>query len=127
MNLIKKYKEILNELKNNSLIEAIIIFGSYSTNNVKPLSDLDVCILTKKNISKNDKRNILSFGDEFLDLSLFEELPLSLQFKILNEGKVFYSNINLLNLKNKVTNNWFDFRVGLNKLYKSRGFKGIEI
>lgn len=126
MNLIEKYKLELNELKTNKNILSIIIFGSVATNTITALSDLDVAILTKKSLSKNEKREILSFGDEMLDISLFEELPLSLQFKILTEGQVFYTIQDLSNLKNKIANNWFDFKVGLNKLYKNRGFRGLE-
>ena len=127
MNLLEKYSPILDEIKSNDCVDAIVIFGSYSTNSQKPLSDLDICIFFRKKTTKEIKREILSYANNELDISSFESLPLSLQYKILTSGNIYYSKIDLNSLKNKITNQWFDFRIGLNKLYKNRGFKGLEI
>lgn len=127
MNLLEKYKSTLDEISKYDFVDAIIIFGSYSTNTQKPLSDLDVCVFFKKNTPYKEKREVLSYATDELDISSFENLPLSLQFNILTKGRVFYSKIDLSDLKIKITNQWFDFRVGLNKMYKNRGFRGIEV
>jgi predicted nucleotidyltransferase len=128
MNLLEKYKNVINELKNNNYVEYIILFGSYAKNKVKPLSDLDICIIVRKNTPKEIIDDILSYGTDELDISIFHKLPLSLQYKILVEGKVLYANSDLnklRNLKHKTVNKWFDFRVVLNNLYKKKGYKPI--
>ncbi len=127
MNLLIKYSNIIEEIKNNNNVSAIILFGSYSENNIKPLSDLDICIVFKKNSKKEDKNYILSYGNDELDISAIEDLPLSLQYKILNFGKLLYQNEDISSLKYIITNQWFDFRRIQDRMYKNRGYKGLEI
>lgn len=127
MNLLKKYTPLIEELKTLSGVQTIILFGSYAKNTQKPLSDLDICIITKINSTHQEQREISSYGNDELDISLFHTLPLSLQYKILHEGKILYTTKDISTLKLKKTNQWFDFRHGLNKLYRSRGYRGIEL
>lgn len=127
MNLLTRYESVINELKTYPDVETILLFGSYATNNIKPLSDLDICIITKKKAPKSIQRTLQSYGNDELDISLFHTLPLSLQYKILHEGKILYTTKDISTLKIKITNQWFDFRHTLNKLYKSRGYKPIEM
>ena len=87
---------------------------------------MDICIITKTHSTHQEQREILSYGNDELDVSLFHTLPLSLQFKILHEEKILYARKDISTFKIKVTNQWFDFRHGLNKLYRSRRYKEIE-
>ncbi|MCA9459228.1 MAG: nucleotidyltransferase domain-containing protein [Nanoarchaeota archaeon] len=125
MDLLEKYKDDLEKIYTNKSVIAIIIFGSYVENNIKPLSDLDICIITKYNISKIQENKILSFSDEKLDLSLFHELPLSLQYKIMTKGKIFKSKKDLGKLKNFTMNQWMDFKPILNRIYVKKGLLPI--
>ena len=70
---------------------------------------------------------ILSNGTDEFDLSLFENLPLSLQFKILTTGKILHTTKDLSQLKRITMNQWFDFRPIINRLYQSRGYPQIKI
>jgi len=54
-----KIDEIIDELKKNKKVEAICLFGSYAKDDVKPFSDIDTCIITERNISKQVKEEIL--------------------------------------------------------------------
>ncbi len=121
MNLIEANKNLLEQFSNNSTIDAIIIFGSYASNRIKPMSDLDIAILFQKNTSEKDRDNVLSYSDETLDIVDFSNMPLSLQFKIITQGKILKSNKNLKSLKYKITNQWFDFKPRLQRHYKKRG------
>lgn len=120
MNLIEKYKKTLEELKMNKNINSIIIFGSYSKDKQNFNSDLDVALIFKKDINKKKIIEILSNGDNQLDLVNFHEMPLSLQFKIINFGKVYSTNVDLFSIKREVTHEYFDFKPILNRIYESR-------
>lgn len=124
-NLLEKYKKVLDKIYNNEFVQSIIIFGSYSKGNIKPLSDLDITIIFKPNIKDKKKDSILAYATDELDLSDFYRLPLNLQYKILTTGKIYKSKINLRSLKIKTANKWFDFKPTLNRIYKSKGL--IEI
>ncbi|NQZ85717.1 MAG: nucleotidyltransferase domain-containing protein [Nanoarchaeales archaeon] len=126
-NLLTKFSTEIEELKKNQNIQSIILFGSYSTGKIKPLSDLDICIITTKKATKKAKTEILSNGTDEFDLSLFENLPLSLQFKILTTGKILHTTKDLSQLKRITMNQWFDFRPIINRLYQSRGYPQIKI
>jgi predicted nucleotidyltransferase len=54
--------EIIDELKNNKEVEAIYLFGSYARDTIKPFSDIDICVVTERNISKGVKEEILHGG-----------------------------------------------------------------
>lgn len=125
MDLLKYYKEDLEKIYKMSFVDSIIVFGSYIEKKSTHLSDLDVCVVTKINISNTQKDNILQFIDEKLDINIFSDLPLSLQFKILTKGDIFKTKKDLTKLKNNIMNEWFDFRPVLNRIYKKRGLLPI--
>jgi predicted nucleotidyltransferase len=82
--------EIIDELKNNKKVGAIYLFGSYARGNIKPFSDIDICVVTERNISKEVKEEILSNSSKKIDLSLFWDLPLGIRFRVIKEGKLLY-------------------------------------
>lgn len=121
INLLKKYEKILDTIYEEEFVESILIFGSYSKEKIKPLSDLDITLIFKYNTTEKKKDSILSYATEELDLSDFFKLPLNLQYKILTTSKIYKSKIDLKNLRIKTANKWFDFKPTLNKIYKSKG------
>jgi uncharacterized protein len=80
---------ILEGLPKTGVI-AIILFGSAATGKVRPLSDLDVCILTRGGIPIADKEVILSCSSRTTHISLFSDLPPAVQFRVFRDGKVLY-------------------------------------
>lgn len=126
MNLIDKYAPILEKISKKKEVNSIIIFGSYAKNKIKPMSDLDICIIFKKNTKEEKIINILAYGSDKLDISAYHKLPLSLQYEIITSGKIFKTKKDLTNLKIQTTNKWFDFKPTLNRLYTSRGYIPIQ-
>ena len=92
--LIKDIKEwiklIMNELRSNDEVEAIYLFGSYAKGNAKPISDIDICVLTKRDIPKRVKEEILSNSSKNIDISIFWDLPPTIRFRVFKEGKLLY-------------------------------------
>lgn len=125
MDLIEYFKKELNYISKLEAVSAVIIFGSYVTGKVKPLSDLDICVITNKDITNSQKEEILSYKTDLLDINLFENLPLSLQYKVLNFGKIYSTKKILISLKNQITNQWFDFKPILNRIYTRKGLLPI--
>jgi predicted nucleotidyltransferase len=91
MNLQKKYKDIIKNLSNLKDVYGVILFGSYAKNKQKNKSDLDICFITNKN-NKKLEIEILSSKNEELDLCLFHNLPITIQFEILKTGKTIQIN-----------------------------------
>lgn len=116
-----KISGIIRGLKKNKEIEAIYLFGSYAKDNAKPFSDIDICIITKRSISKKTKEELLSNSSEKIDLSLFWELPLVIRFRIVKEGKLLYKkdDLKLHRIKVDTFRSYLDFQP-LIKNYCSR-------
>lgn len=87
---IGKYlDEVVREIKKYG-VDAVYLFGSYATGRVKPTSDIDVCVITKKDIPKVVKEKILSNSSKKIDIVLFWDLPNPIRFRVLKEGKLLY-------------------------------------
>ncbi len=86
----KRYKNLINNLKEKESVIAVVVFGSYARNNYNVNSDIDICIITDKFISNADFD--YPDKDEGFDIHLFHSLPFEIQFKIFSEGKVIFIN-----------------------------------
>lgn len=86
--------EIVKEIKKND-IDAIYLFGSHATGKVKPTSDIDVCVIAKKDIPKEAKEAILSNSSKKIDIVMFWDLPYAIRFRVLKEGKTLYEKDSL--------------------------------
>lgn len=86
---IKNLRPLVNKLRKNKKVCAIILFGSYAKNKATPISDLDICIISKR-LSEKEKTWIDACGSEKIQIVFFDELPLPVQFRVFKEGRVIY-------------------------------------
>nr|QNO43692.1 hypothetical protein FICJDHNH_00032 [Methanosarcinales archaeon ANME-2c ERB4]QNO43953.1 hypothetical protein AECFJODE_00006 [Methanosarcinales archaeon ANME-2c ERB4]QNO50651.1 hypothetical protein BCJHFGCD_00005 [Methanosarcinales archaeon ANME-2c ERB4] len=66
---------------------SIHLFGSYARGREKPYSDIDICVIADKHANRDE---ILSHSSKKIDLSIFHDLPLSMRFRVLKEGKLLF-------------------------------------
>lgn len=83
-------EKVILELKKIPEIKSIYLFGSYAKGIEKPISDIDICVITTKNISKSKKEEILSYSGNLIDISIFWYLPITMKSKIFREGKLLF-------------------------------------
>jgi len=126
VHLIDTYISEISKIFDFDFVDAIILFGSYNSKTNSKMSDIDICVITNKGLSLEEKFEILQFKDEILDISLFEELPLSLQDRVMREGAILKSKISLESLKIQTINQYRDFKPILNRIYQSKGLLHIE-
>lgn len=81
--------KIVQELRKIKEVEGIYLFGSAAKGRASPLSDIDICVVTGK-ITKKARAEILSLGSDTVDISLFHDLPVYIQFRIIKEGRPLY-------------------------------------
>lgn len=118
--LIMEYEEqikpILGELMRDE-VEAIYLFGSYARGNAKPTSDIDICVLTGRNIPKQVKEEILSNSSRGVDISIFWDLPPTIRFRVLKEGKLLYKKdeIGLQRIKVDTLKSYLDIQPRIKK------------
>ncbi len=86
-NDFNKIKEnILTRLKKIPEVKAVYLFGSYANRKEKPISDIDICVITEREITKFKKLEIRSFSWKNVDISIFWDLPIAIKSKVLKEG-----------------------------------------
>ena len=100
-NLLENLKKDIMEIRNDAF--AILIYGSYITENATKRSDIDACIV----LGNNNKEKIdvifkkilrLSAKNEKYDIRIFEQMPLFMKMEAIENGEIIYAkNISELN------------------------------
>lgn len=85
-----KQDSLIAQLIKYPQVQAIYLFGSQATGKARPYSDIDICIMLKPGTSHTKKKEILSNASPKVQLSLFDALPLYIQYRIFKEGKALF-------------------------------------
>jgi predicted nucleotidyltransferase len=115
--LIKKRLEnIVDTAKGDAHVIAVLLFGSYPRKE-RDYKDIDVAILVDEKAEAFEELNkytkIEVGGDSVpIDVSILNNLPISVQRRIMNEGFVLYSRNQdmLYDYSLKVAEKWDDYR-----------------
>lgn len=119
INSLPMLSQVFTEYKDK--IDAVYLFESFHKGNVKPLSDIDIAILFKKNVSSKVMQDIESniYGkmsnilrtDE-IDLINLNLAPLSIQYGVLKDKEyIFLGNKgNIIDFENSVILEYLDFQ-----------------
>jgi len=87
-----KFKEILAPLKEKF---EVVLFGSFVEGGVRPKSDIDVAILSRKTEKEENieiQKDILGEYPLQFDLRVFELFPIYIQISIIEHYKVIFGN-----------------------------------
>ncbi len=80
----------VSELRKIPQVQAVILYGSYAKGTQKPISDIDICVITKKNISETVKVDVCGFSGPKIDVVWFWDIPPIIRYAALREGKVLF-------------------------------------
>jgi len=84
----KEIDNIIEPLMKNRDVVSIYLFGSYARGREKPFSDIDICVVADRGANRDE---ILSHSSKKIDISVFHDLPLSMRFRVIKEGKLLFS------------------------------------
>jgi predicted nucleotidyltransferase len=111
--------EILSKLKNYFSEKGFLLvylFGSQAGENIGPLSDFDIAILT---IQSPEPRSIYTFVHNFskiigtnrIDVVSLNDAPVELQFRIIRQGVILYQKSNHIRVEFEANtlSRYFDF------------------
>ena len=91
--------KFINQIKKQKKIIAVLLFGSYARG--EPNRDIDICLVLDKKYPNLDMTNIkiknsIELPSKY-DISIFQQLPLYIRKRVLEDCKVlFCKNENLL-------------------------------
>lgn len=108
---------VVSRLKKMPDIKAVYLFGSYATGKEKPISDIDLCVITEKGIRQSKKLEILSCAGRNVEISMFHDLPIALKAKVFREGMLLFCRDNrlLIDIKIAVMKEYLDFKPVLDR------------
>lgn len=86
---MERVRGIAEELPKSDLI-AVILFGSAATGKTHPLSDIDLCIITRPGISIPVKEELYSHSSRDIHISLLSDLPPAVQYRVFRDGIVLW-------------------------------------
>ena len=127
--LVKKLKAIDHAVFIKFQIEFVYLGGSWATETNDWWSDIDIFV-SKPDISKLNSNEKINFLLEFSDIltkstqfnnfqvSIFQNLPLHIQFSVINEGLVVYESslIDRLNYIENLLNRYYDHQIWYNRM-----------
>ena len=87
---------IIRELSLKDDVIALVIFGSVARGEARSISDIDLCIVTPRDLSQSSRWDLLSYGSQRIDVNLFYDLPITIRFRAIREGRVMFCKNALL-------------------------------
>ncbi len=109
---IPKIAEEIGKIKN---VKAVYLFGSYATGKTHALSDIDICVIG--DLTEKEKYLAMNALSDNLDISIFNELPISIRFRVFRDGKplIVKDKDFVRKLMLKSLNEYLDFKPSINK------------
>lgn len=68
-------------------VNAIILFGSHAKGKAKPMSDIDICVVTD---SSANEHNVAAHSSRNIQTVVFSSLPPFVQYEVMKDGKVLF-------------------------------------
>jgi uncharacterized protein len=79
---------LVDALSAHEEVVAIILFGSVARGRARKDSDIDICIITRRNTPEAAKMDLLGYGSAKTDISLFHDLPVTIRFSVIRDGRI---------------------------------------
>jgi len=84
---------LLDAVRDDDVVLAVILFGSQARREGTPLSDLDICLVLNPNryseLELSEKR--LHYLKSFdFDIQIFQQLPVFIRTRVLRDGRVLF-------------------------------------
>ena len=102
---------LVGEISRYKRVVAVYLFGSHAKGKATALSDIDICIIAPASTDA-EKSEIGGYASEKIDIVFFDELPFTIQWRVLEEGKLLYSRDKrfLADLWSRTFKNYMDFK-----------------
>lgn len=112
---IEDIQKIAEDIAKSRNVKAVYLFGSQTTGKAHALSDIDICIITDK-----ESEDVEYPTTDNLDVSFFHLLPITIQYRVLKEGKPLVINDKnfIYELKIKTLRKYLDIKPLINKYIK---------
>lgn len=105
------WPHVIEPLAEHPAVLAVLLFGSTATGKRRPFSDIDLCIIASPPLRREEKEDLLCNSAPGYDLSLFQDLPLAIQYRVFRDGRVVFcrNELQLQRLKILTVSRYLDF------------------
>lgn len=99
-------KPIIDELRRNEKVFAVYLFGGRAKN-PKIYSDWDLCVFAEE-LTKEERNSIYATSNDFVDVVLFDDLPIWIRFNVFRDGKpIFIKDEDKIRRIKLITLKWY--------------------
>src|SRR3989338_8901092 len=81
---------LIQQLKSDSDVIAVFLFGSQVKGTARPYSDYDYCIITKTDITRKKRKELLSLSSKYVDMTVLSDLSPTIKFRVFKKGKPLF-------------------------------------
>ena len=116
---MKEIQDIAKKISKIKNVKAVFLFGSYASGKQNSKSDVDLCIFGKLN--EKQKKEVLRYSSEKMDISLFDELPIWIKTRVFRDGKPLINKDEnrVRQIAFKTMHEWEDFKPLIqNRVYR---------
>lgn len=105
------WSEMMGACARHPAVLAVYLFGSSARGTRRPFSDVDLCIISSRHLSRAEKEDLFSHAAPGFDISFFENLPLNIRYRIFREGKVLFcrDELQLQRVQGATVSRYLDF------------------
>ena len=93
---MRQIAPLISELFDKEEVVALVLFGSVARGQARSTSDIDLCIVTSRDLPQSVRWDLLSYGSQRIDVNLFWDLPVTIRFRAIREGRVLFCKDALL-------------------------------
>lgn len=118
-------QNLIEFIKGDEQIMALYLIGSYGTPYQTPLSDIDFAVLSRKTLDYDQQYQLIEGFSSLLEINdvdvvFLNRAPLSLRYKVLEEGRLLYSRnrIFLSDFVEWTVKQYCDFAIDLKQFYQ---------
>ena len=112
-------RRIVEALKKREGVLAVILYGSRAKGVEREESDVDICVVVPDGREDLFTEILHLMQDERVDIKIFEDMPLFLKIKVIEEGKVLFvrDELKLFEYFHLIRKIWEDEQIAIRKLF----------
>ncbi|MBS3086814.1 nucleotidyltransferase domain-containing protein [Candidatus Pacearchaeota archaeon] len=117
--LENRLNELVHRISKLKFVSAVFLFGSQIKGKPRKDSDVDIAVIIDKPTRERELK-VIGMGSDLFDISILSKLPITIQFRVIKEGKLIFIRDEkaIHNAKIRILREYLDYSVFLNKFYR---------
>lgn len=114
-----KLAQRVGRISRLNYVTAIFLFGSQIHGKARKDSDIDLVVIIHKP-TREKELEVIGLGDDLFDISLLNKLPITIQFRVIKEGRLLFERDKkaVHEARVRIFRTYLDYSVFLKRFYR---------